>query len=104
MAIAAAVPPMTGTEYLTADVLADLWAQTDAAFAAELAQSKLSAGLLSVIRTSVTVDRAETRTGLARVARPPVRIGQGCNAVSGFATHVPGWVSLERSGRPSVCG
>jgi superfamily II DNA or RNA helicase len=41
MALAAAVPPMTGAEYLTADVLGDLWAQTDAAFDAELAQSKL---------------------------------------------------------------
>ena len=40
-AIAAAVPPMTGAEYLTADVLGTLWAQTDAAFDAELAQSKL---------------------------------------------------------------
>ena len=40
-AIAAAVPPMTGAEYLTADVLGTLWAQTDAAFDAELAQSEL---------------------------------------------------------------
>jgi superfamily II DNA or RNA helicase len=40
-AIVAAVPPMTGAEYLTADVLGTLWAQTDAAFDAELAQSKL---------------------------------------------------------------
>ena len=42
MVIAAAVPPMTGAEYLTADVLGDLWAQTDAAFDAELVQSKLA--------------------------------------------------------------
>jgi non-specific serine/threonine protein kinase len=41
--IAAAVPPMTGAEYLTAAVLADLWRSTDAAFDAELAQAKLSA-------------------------------------------------------------
>ncbi|MGZ9103083.1 MAG: DEAD/DEAH box helicase [Rhodoplanes sp.] len=41
-AIAAGVPPMIGAEYLTADVLGDLWAQTDAAFDAELAQSKLA--------------------------------------------------------------
>src|SRR5271165_857834 len=41
-AIAAGVPPMIGAEYLTADVLGDLWAQTDAAFDAELTQSKLA--------------------------------------------------------------
>ena len=40
--MAAAVPPMTGAEYLTTDVLADLWRGMDAAFDAELAQSKLS--------------------------------------------------------------
>jgi hypothetical protein len=36
------VPPMTGAEYLTAGVLADLWRAMDIAFDAELAQSKLS--------------------------------------------------------------
>ena len=40
--MAAAVPPMTGAEYLTTDVLADLWRGMDAAFDAELAQSKLT--------------------------------------------------------------
>lgn len=40
--IAAAVPPMTGAEYLTAVVLADLWRDMDAAFDAELADAKLS--------------------------------------------------------------
>jgi non-specific serine/threonine protein kinase len=40
--IAAAVPPMTGAEYLAADVLADLWRGMDAAFDAELADAKLS--------------------------------------------------------------
>jgi non-specific serine/threonine protein kinase len=40
-ALAAAVPPMIGAEYLTADVLAALWTQTDRAFDAELVQSKL---------------------------------------------------------------
>src|SRR5215470_3398867 len=38
----AAVPPMTGAEYLTAEVLANLWRGMDAAFDAELAQSKLA--------------------------------------------------------------
>ena len=41
-AMAAAVPPMTGAEYLTAAVLADLWRGMDAAFAAELANANLS--------------------------------------------------------------
>src|SRR5215468_63800 len=36
--IAAAVPPMTGAEYLTADILANLWRGMDAAFDAELAE------------------------------------------------------------------
>src|SRR5712671_4121794 len=40
--IAAVVPPMTGAEYLTGAVLADLWRGMDAAFDAELAQAKLS--------------------------------------------------------------
>ena len=40
--IAAAVPPMTGAEYLTAAVLADLWRGMDAAFDVELADAGLS--------------------------------------------------------------
>ena len=40
--IATAVPPMIGAEYLTADVLADLWRGMDGAFDAELAEAKLS--------------------------------------------------------------
>jgi len=39
--LAAAVPPMTGAEYLTPDVLAGLWRETDAAFDAELAEAGL---------------------------------------------------------------
>jgi superfamily II DNA or RNA helicase len=39
--IAAAVPPMTGAEYLTSTVLADLWRGMDAAFDAELADAGL---------------------------------------------------------------
>jgi hypothetical protein len=40
--MAAAVPPMTGAEYLTTDVLANLWRGMDSAFDTELAQSKLT--------------------------------------------------------------
>jgi superfamily II DNA or RNA helicase len=40
--MAAAVPPMTGAEYLTTEVLADLWRGMDSAFETELAQSKLT--------------------------------------------------------------
>jgi non-specific serine/threonine protein kinase len=40
--MAAAVPPMTGAEYLTVSVLADLWQGMDATFDAELADAKLS--------------------------------------------------------------
>ena len=44
--MAAAVPPMTGAEYLTASVLADLWRGMDAAFDAELAEAEaLRAGV-----------------------------------------------------------
>jgi hypothetical protein len=39
--MAAAVPPMTGAEYLTAGVLAELWRGMDAAFDVELAQAAL---------------------------------------------------------------
>ena len=41
-ALAAAAPPMIGAEYLTAAVLETLWAETDDAFRAELAESKAS--------------------------------------------------------------
>jgi SNF2 domain-containing protein/SNF2 helicase protein/helicase-like protein len=40
--MALAAPPMLGAEYLTAGVLRDLWRETDAAFAVELAESKSS--------------------------------------------------------------
>ncbi len=39
--MAASAPPMTGAEYLTAAILADLWRGMDAAFDAELAEAKL---------------------------------------------------------------
>ena len=38
--IALAAPPMTGAEYLTAEVLGALWHELDAAFAVELSESK----------------------------------------------------------------
>ncbi len=41
-ALAAAAPPMTGAEYLTASVLETLWTQIAAAFRSELADSKAS--------------------------------------------------------------
>jgi len=41
--IAVAVPPMIGAEYLTADVLANLWRDMDAAFDTELTEARLSA-------------------------------------------------------------
>jgi non-specific serine/threonine protein kinase len=40
--LALASPPMTGAEYLTADVLRALWEEIEEAFAAELAESKHS--------------------------------------------------------------
>jgi non-specific serine/threonine protein kinase len=40
--LAACAPPMTGAEYLTPAVLADLWRITDAAFDAERADARLS--------------------------------------------------------------
>src|ERR1700688_1212929 len=40
--MAAAVPPMTGAEYLKTSVLANLWRDMDAAFDAELAEARLS--------------------------------------------------------------
>jgi hypothetical protein len=41
-ALAAAAPPMTGAEYLTASVLETLWTEIVAAFRSELAESKAS--------------------------------------------------------------
>src|SRR5258708_27391427 len=39
--MAAAAPPMTGAEYLTASVLADLWRGMDGAFEARLVEAEL---------------------------------------------------------------
>jgi len=41
-AMAAAVPPMTGAEYVSAELLENLWRLTDSAFDAELAESRLT--------------------------------------------------------------
>jgi superfamily II DNA or RNA helicase len=41
-ALAAAAPPMTGAEYITAPVLETLWSEVAAAFRSELAESKAS--------------------------------------------------------------
>jgi hypothetical protein len=41
-ALAAAAPPMTGVEYITASVLAQLWTETDEAFRSEVAESRAS--------------------------------------------------------------
>ena len=40
--MAAAVPPMTGAEYLSTEVLDNLWRLTDSAFDSELAESRLT--------------------------------------------------------------
>src|SRR6266852_7399149 len=40
--LAAAAPPMTGAEYITASILETLWTQIAAAFRSELAESKAS--------------------------------------------------------------
>jgi hypothetical protein len=40
--MAAAVPPMIGAEYVTTEVLVNLWRDMDSAFDTELAQSKLT--------------------------------------------------------------
>jgi non-specific serine/threonine protein kinase len=46
--VAAAAPPMTGGEYLTATILAALWHETDRAFDAELAEAQLVEASVSV--------------------------------------------------------
>ena len=63
--IAAAVPPMTGAEYLTADVLADLWRDMDTAFDVELAEAKLS-----VQEFSRAVTRPGTSSGVCTSILP----------------------------------
>ena len=40
--IVASAPPMTGAEYLTTEILADLWRALDTAFATELRESRLT--------------------------------------------------------------
>ena len=78
--MAAAVPPMIGAEYLTTDVLADLWQDMDQAFDAELAEpsSPCRSSSRAVIRPGIwsgesisTLPRiGRTRTPRSRSWRP----------------------------------
>src|SRR5205807_1186823 len=50
-ALAAAAPPMTGAEYVTASVLETLWTEIAEAFRSELAESKTSVQSFCSART-----------------------------------------------------
>jgi superfamily II DNA or RNA helicase len=93
--IAAAVPPMTGAEYLAADVLADLWRSMDAAFDAELADAKLSVqaflkgrhpawNLVGRVHFNLAENRKDEVTPFAFLATYSTRLSAQAKAV-----HVP---------------
>jgi superfamily II DNA or RNA helicase len=93
--IAAAVPPMTGAEYLAADVLADLWRSMDAAFDAELADAKVSVqaflrgrhpawNLVGRVHFNLAENRKDEVTPFAFLATYSTRLSAQAKAV-----HVP---------------
>ena len=89
--LAAAVPPMTGAEYLTASVLADLWRGMDAAFDAELLQAKLSVqeflksrhpawNLLGRVHFNLAENRKDEEAPFAFLATYTTRLSSGAKA------------------------
>jgi hypothetical protein len=93
--IAAAAPPMTGAEYLTAAVLADLWRGMDASFDAELADAKLSVqeflkgrhpawNLVGRVHFNLAENRKDEVSPFAFLATYPTRL-----SAEAKAQHVP---------------
>ena len=87
--LAAAVPPMTGAEYLTAAVLAELWRGMDAAFDTELARH-----LDMCLRQAVSLFRFDPRFQLNELKAVYVRIEphiqRQCHDQAGALRHSSG--------------
>src|SRR6266478_5207286 len=93
--IAAAVPPMTGAEYLTGAVLADLWRGMDSAFDAELADARLTVqeflkgrhpawNLIGRVHFNLAENRKDETTPFAFLATYTTRL-----SVEAKAQHLP---------------
>src|SRR5882724_647679 len=93
--IAAIVPPMTGAEYLTAAILADLWRGMDAAFDVELADAGLSVqaflkgrhpawNLVGRVHFNLAENRSDEAAPFAFLATYTTRL-----SASAKAQHVP---------------
>jgi superfamily II DNA or RNA helicase len=93
--LVAAAPPMTGAEYLTNDVLAKLWQDTDSAFDAELAQSNLGVqeflksrhpawNLLGRVHFNLAENRKDDEAPFAFLATYTTRL-----SADGKAQHLP---------------
>src|SRR5689334_5914433 len=93
--MAMAVPPMTGAEYLTTAVLADLWQSADAAFDAELAEAKLSVqeflkrrqaawNLVGRVHFNLAENRKDEEAPFAFIATYTTRL-----SAQGKAQHLP---------------
>src|SRR6266478_7161239 len=93
--IAATVPPMTGAEYLSAAVLADLWRGMDAAFDVELADARLSVqeflkgrhpawNLIGRVHFNLAENRKDETTPFAFLATYTTRL-----SVEAKAQHLP---------------
>ena len=94
-AIAAAAPPMTGAEYLTASVLCSLWQEIDAAWHAELIESGLTIrdflkaknpawNLVGRVHFNLAENRKDTESPFAFLATYTTRL-----SAQAKAQHVP---------------
>ena len=94
-AIAAAAPPMTGAEYLTASVLCSLWQEIDAAWHAELIESGLTIrdflkaknpawNLVGRVHFNLAENRKDTESPFAFLATYTTRLSAHAKA-----QHVP---------------
>ena len=75
--LAAAVPPMKGAEYASVEVLIALWDEIEAAFRAELADSKLSVQDFLKARNAAWNLVGRVHFNLAERGRPPA----GCSPI-----------------------
>src|SRR5690606_26239434 len=89
--LAAAAPPMSGAEYLTTAVLADLWRSMDAAFDLELSAAKLSVqdflksrhpawNLVGRVHFNLAENRKDEETPFAFLATYTTRLSAQANA------------------------
>jgi non-specific serine/threonine protein kinase len=102
--MAAAVPPMTGAEYLTTGILAELWRSMDAAFDIELAEASVSVqdflrgrnpawNLVGRVHFNLAENRRDEDAPFAFLATYTTRL-----SMEGKAQHLPLGKALQEYG------